>query len=111
MADEQSSANRRRTIIPLTDHVAHPAARLSQDNPCVPGLAERKLALVHFILSASSAIFLPVGIGLAILRNQPAVAIVASLLWVAGVLVFFVQLISLLGTSAREKDEARTDTR
>jgi hypothetical protein len=61
-----------------------------------PELAQNRLALFHFILSASSAVLLPVGIGLAVLRNQPALAIAASLLWVAGVLVFFVQLLSLL---------------
>lgn len=77
-----------------------------------PKLAERKLALVHFILSSSSAILLPLGIGFAILRNQPAIAIVASLLWVGGVLVFLAQLISLLREPAHESQpEARAPSR
>lgn len=66
-----------------------------------PQLAERRLALFHFIFSASSAVLLPIGIGLAVLRNQPGVAIAASLLWVVGVLVFLVQLISLLRGTER----------
>jgi len=61
-----------------------------------PQLAQRSLATVHFILSGTGAVLLPIGIGLAILKNQPALAIVASLLWVGGVLVFLLQLISLL---------------
>jgi cbb3-type cytochrome oxidase subunit 1 len=61
-----------------------------------PQLAQRRLATVHFILSGTGAVLLPIGIGLAILKNQPALAIVASLLWVGGVLVFLLQLISLL---------------
>jgi len=61
-----------------------------------PQLAERRLALFHFILSALGAIILPVGIGLAVLKGQPALAIIGSLLWFGGVLLFFVQLLSLL---------------
>ena len=61
-----------------------------------PELAERRLAPFHFVLSATGAVLLPIGIGFAILRNQPTLAIVASLLWVGGVLLFLVQLLSLL---------------
>lgn len=61
-----------------------------------PQLAERRLALVHFIVSATGAVLLPIGIGLAVLRGQPTLAIVASLLWLGGVLLFLVQLLSLL---------------
>jgi hypothetical protein len=61
-----------------------------------PQLVERRLAAVHFILSALGAIVLPIGIGLAVLKGQPALAIVGSLLWFGGVLLFFVQLLSLL---------------
>jgi hypothetical protein len=43
-----------------------------------PELAAKRLALVHVLLSATSAVLLPVGIGLAVLRNQPGLAIAAS---------------------------------
>lgn len=61
-----------------------------------PQLAQTRLAPFHFFVSASSAILLPIGIGLAVLRNQPGLAIAASLLWVLGVLLFLIQLTSLL---------------
>lgn len=62
-----------------------------------PQLAERRVALFHFILSGSAAVLLPIGIGFAILRAQPTLAIVASLLFVGGVLLFLLQLLTLLG--------------
>ena len=65
-----------------------------------PQLAERRVALFHFILSGSAAVLLPIGIGFAILRSQPTLAIVASLLFVGGVLLFLLQLLTLLGRSA-----------
>jgi cbb3-type cytochrome oxidase subunit 1 len=61
-----------------------------------PKLAERRLALFHFIFSATSAVLLPIGIGLAVLRSQSGLAIAASLLWVVGVLFFLLQLFTLL---------------
>jgi hypothetical protein len=61
-----------------------------------PAMAERRLALAHFIVSATGAVLLPIGIGLAVLKNQPGLAIVASLLWLLGVLLFLVQLIGVL---------------
>ena len=61
-----------------------------------PKLAERRLALFHFIFSATSAVLLPIGIGLAVLRSQSGLAIAASLLWVVGVLLFLLQLFTLL---------------
>jgi hypothetical protein len=64
-----------------------------------PQLAQKRLALFHFIVSASSAVLLPIGIGLAVLRNQPGLAIAASLLWVLGVLLFLVQIFALLRTA------------
>ena len=64
-----------------------------------PQLAERRVALFHFILSGSAAVLLPIGIGLAILRSQPILAIIASLLFVGGVLLFLLQLLTLLGRS------------
>lgn len=66
-----------------------------------PQLAERRLAVIHFILSATGAVLLPIGIGFAILRSQPTLAIIASLLWVGGVLVFLFQLIGLARMAER----------
>lgn len=66
-----------------------------------PQLAERRLALFHFIASSTGSVLLPIGIGFAVLKGQPTLAIVASLLWLVGVLIFFIQVISLLRTSER----------
>jgi hypothetical protein len=60
-----------------------------------PEMGERRLAMWHFIFSASGAVLLPIGIGLAVLKNQPGLAIVASMLWLLGVLLFLVQLIGV----------------
>ena len=64
-----------------------------------PQLAERRLAPFHFIVSAIGSVLLPIGIGLSVLRGQPALAIVASLLWLGGVVLFFIQLLTLLRRS------------
>jgi hypothetical protein len=63
---------------------------------CYPQLAARRLAMFHLILSGTSSVLLPIGIGLAVLRNAPALAILASFLFVGGVLIFLVQVVSLL---------------
>jgi hypothetical protein len=60
-----------------------------------PEMGERRLALWHFIFSAAGAVLLPIGIGLAVLRNQPGLAMLASPLWLIGVLLFLVQLIGV----------------
>jgi hypothetical protein len=60
-----------------------------------PEMAERRLALWHFIFSATGAVLLPIGIGLAVLKNQPGLAMLASPLWLIGVLLFLVQLIGV----------------
>lgn len=65
-----------------------------------PELSERKLAKVHFWLSAPAAILFPIGIGLSLLYSWPLLAIVASLVWIAGVLVFIAQLLSLVGVGS-----------
>ncbi|HEX5238071.1 MAG TPA: hypothetical protein VFW39_06375 [Sphingomicrobium sp.] len=65
-----------------------------------PQLAATKLATYHFFVSGVGSILLPIGIGLAVLRNEPGLAIVASLLWLIGVLMFLAQLIRLV--TARE---------
>ena len=58
-----------------------------------PKMAESRLAGLHFILAAPAAVMFPIGIALSILAERPLVAIVASLLWLAGVLLFLVNLI------------------
>ena len=61
-----------------------------------PQLAERSLAMTHFIISGIGAVLLPIGIGFAVLKGQPMLAIVASVLWFLGVLLFLIQLLTLL---------------
>ncbi len=68
-----------------------------------PELAASRLALVHFWLSAPSAVVFPVGINLAQVHQIHAVVIATSLLWLLGALVFFVvvaRLASLRSSSA-----------
>ena len=60
-----------------------------------PQLATTRLAGLHFIISATGSVLLPIGIGLAVLRNSPGLAILASILWLVGVLLFLAQLIRL----------------
>ena len=61
-----------------------------------PEIAATRLALWHFIVSGIASVLLPIGIGLAVLRNSPGLAIVASILWLLGVLMFLTQLLRLL---------------
>lgn len=61
-----------------------------------PSLAATKLARYHFIVSAIGSVLLPIGIGLAVLRGSPGLAIVSSLLWAIGVLMFLAQLVRLI---------------
>ncbi|MGE5563213.1 MAG: cytochrome-c oxidase [Bacillota bacterium] len=65
-----------------------------------PALMATKLARYHFIVSATGSVLLPIGIGLAVLRAQPGLAIFASLVWLIGVLMFLAQILRLLGASA-----------
>ena len=62
-----------------------------------PQLAATKLAQWHFGVSAIASVLLPIGIGLAVLRAQPGLAIFSSLLWLIGVLMFLGQLVRLIG--------------
>ena len=62
-----------------------------------PELAATALARYHFIVSATASVFLPIGIGFAVLRAQPGLAIFAAILWLLGVLMFLAQLLRLLG--------------
>lgn len=62
-----------------------------------PQLASTRIAGLHFLVSATASLLLPFGIGLAVLRNSPGLAIFASILWLFGVLLFLAQLIRLVG--------------
>lgn len=68
-----------------------------------PEIAETRLALYHFIVSAIASVLLPVGIGLAVLRNSPGIAIVASMLWLLGVVMFGAQLLRLARSRSAER--------
>ena len=68
-----------------------------------PELAATRLARYNFIVSATASVMLPIGIGLAVLRSQPGLAIFSSMLWLLGVLMFLAQIVRLLG--------ARTEAR
>ena len=58
-----------------------------------PQLASTRLAGLHFLVSGTASMLLPIGIGFAVLRNSPGLAIIASMLWLLGVLIFLAQLI------------------
>lgn len=65
-----------------------------------PELAATALARYHFVVSGCASVLLPIGIGLAVLRNSQGLVMFASLLWLIGVLMFLAQLVRLLrGTS------------
>jgi hypothetical protein len=61
-----------------------------------PQLTATHLARYHFIVSACASVLLPIGIGFAVLRNSPGLAIFSSMLWLLGVLMFLAQLIRLV---------------
>ncbi|HEX8167391.1 MAG TPA: hypothetical protein VF601_16605 [Beijerinckiaceae bacterium] len=58
-----------------------------------PSLSQSRIALAHFVLSAPSALVFPAGIYLSIAHHNPALAIGASLLWLAGAVAFFANLV------------------
>jgi hypothetical protein len=60
-----------------------------------PDLMKSRLARLHFWLAAPSALLLPFGIYLAAFHHWPLLAIVTSLIWLAGALVFFVAVAGL----------------
>jgi hypothetical protein len=60
-----------------------------------PELAARKLARFHLILSGTAAVLFPIGLYFAVVRHAPTLAIFASLLWLAGAVLFLLQLVSL----------------
>jgi hypothetical protein len=63
-----------------------------------PELAARKLAHWHLILSGTSAVLFPIGIGLALMRNSEVLVIAMAFVWLAGAVVFLIQILSLLGS-------------
>lgn len=65
-----------------------------------PQLAATRLARYHFIVSGTASALLPIGIGLAVIRSAPGLAIFASILWLLGVFMFLAQLLRLLGAEA-----------
>lgn len=71
-----------------------------------PQLAATRLAGLHFIVSATGSVLLPIGIGLAVLRASPGLAIFASILWLFGVLLFLAQLVRLLGSGGEARAAA-----
>ena len=69
-----------------------------------PELSASRLAQVHFWLAVPSAPVFPVGIYLASMHQVTVVAIIASLLWLAGAIVFF---IIVLGRALSRSEAAR----
>ncbi|WP_333671675.1 hypothetical protein [Elioraea tepidiphila] len=59
-------------------------------------LRSRPLAWAQYGLSAGSALIFPAGIYLAVTQDAPGVAIAASLVWFAGVVLFLARLVGLL---------------
>lgn len=53
-----------------------------------PELTRSPLARLHFLLAAPSAPAFPIGIYLSIMYEKPLLAIVSSIIWLLGVLVF-----------------------
>jgi hypothetical protein len=60
-----------------------------------PALAGQRLSAVHAALAMPSALLLPAGIWLAMVADNPALAILAALMWLAGCLVFLFQVLGL----------------
>lgn len=60
-----------------------------------PELSQRRLAKLHIMLAGPAAVLLPAGIALAVLAQSEALAIISSLMWLGGCLVFFLQVLSL----------------
>ncbi len=71
-----------------------------------PQLAEGRLAIAQLVLSAGSAICFPPGIYLAVMHDQPVVAIVAGSVWFLGALLFLGRLVHLLVAAAPRRAPA-----
>ena len=75
-----------------------------------PELSTSRLSRLHFWLAAPSAPMLPIGIYLAMLHQAPTLAIVASLGWLSGTLIFFVAVLRLAASPRNPKVSlAQTD--
>jgi hypothetical protein len=61
-----------------------------------PVLAEGRLAVVQFVLSAGSGLAFPIGIYLAVMQGEPGLAIAAGMVWLAGAVLFLLRLARLL---------------
>lgn len=67
-----------------------------------PELQSRWAAKLHFTLAAPASFLLPAGIYLSMFHQQPILAIVASLVWAVGVLLFLGQMIALAFGGTRQ---------
>ena len=74
-----------------------------------PELIATKMARYHFIVSGTGSVLLPIGIGLAVLRAQPGLAIFSSLLWLIGVLMFLAQIVRLVGARSEPRTAAPSE--
>ena len=72
-----------------------------------PEMGLNRLGKVHLALAAPSAVLFPIGIYMAAFYDRPALAIAAALLWLAGDVVFLVQIVGQLrGASTARASEA-----
>ena len=53
-----------------------------------PALAESTLAKVHFLISAPSGVLFPAGLYLLLAHDQPVLAVIAAVVWLAGAILF-----------------------
>lgn len=70
-----------------------------------PALSNGWLARLHIVLAAPAALLLPPGIALAVFYGSEMLAIIASFLWLAASVIFFVQLLRLVSTNAPDSVE------
>jgi hypothetical protein len=66
-----------------------------------PALSASWLAVVHFALACVGAILFPVGIALSIMEVTVAVAIAAAFVWLAGVVMFLINLSRIIFVESR----------
>jgi hypothetical protein len=71
-----------------------------------PALAASRLAAMHFLAAAASAVAFPVGIYLSIAHQTPALAIGTSFVWLAGAGLFLGNLVRVFLRPARAPAEA-----
>ena len=72
----------------------------------LPQLAEGRLAVAQFVLSAGSAFAFPAGIYLAVTQGAPGLAIVAGFAWFAGALLFLGRILRLAVAGAPRRAPA-----